>query len=126
MVDSHAIIIVLTRNLNSIFWHSFMISFADSSNNSFALGQHIWYPPYESRFILNPLCDCKLSHLNGIRLFQVCKLMPGSHAIFSFCRELPSLHGLLILLIVVKRIDIHVITCISGIVVPSPIDNFVK
>jgi hypothetical protein len=103
-----------------------MISFVDSSDNLFALGQYIWHPPYESRFDLNPLCDSKLSHLYGIRLFQVCKSIPGSHAIFPFCAELPSLCGLSIVLIVVVRIDIHVIMCNSSTIILSPIDDFIE
>jgi hypothetical protein len=51
----HAIIVI--RNVNPIFVHSFMISFVDSRNNLFVLGQYLWYPPYESRFIMNPLPD---------------------------------------------------------------------
>jgi hypothetical protein len=104
-----------------------MIPFVDSSNNSFVLGQYVWYPTYESRFIMNPLCDCKLSHLHGIGLLlQVCKLMPGSHAVFPFCIQFPSLCGLLILSIVIVRIDIDVIACDSSIIVPSPIGDFVE
>jgi hypothetical protein len=97
-----------------------MILFVDSSNNSFVHGKYIWYPPYERRFIMNPLCNCKLSHLYGIRLLQVCKSMPGSHAIFPFCTELQSLHCLLILSIVFMKIDIHVIMCDNSIVIFSP------
>ncbi len=52
--------------------------------------------------------------------------MPGSHAVFPFCTELPSLHGLLTLLIVVVRIDIHIIACDSGTIVLSPVNDFVE
>jgi hypothetical protein len=42
MVNLHAINIVL-KNFNPIFVYSFMISFVDSSDNLFVLGQYIWY-----------------------------------------------------------------------------------
>jgi hypothetical protein len=121
----HAIIIVL-RNFNPIFVHLFMISFVDSSNNLFVLGQYVWYPPHKSRLIMNPLCDCKLSHLYGIRLLQVCKLMPGSCAIFPFCTELPSLCGLQycrLLLREQKYMSSHVTAVLSSFLQSMISDN---